>query len=206
MASNIKIKYINNSINKDLPKIFVFARNETPNFDSLRDGIAWKVIENIGRGSSCEFVYPLETLVGATWNDGSNRTAMFGSQIGKRYTVSKDETGIVMKENGAALDRKAIEINNTIHTQNGISAQLYKDGRLLMDKKTVAFEQKATFVLKPNLYFGIASEVQEGEMISSAVLNADHFHELRLDGLSSVTISLNGNAKSGYEFKVEDRE
>jgi hypothetical protein len=206
MGQTIKINYINRSINEDLPKIFVFAKNEIPTFDALKDGVAWKVIEDIGRGSSCHFDFPLKTSVCATWDNNSNKTAHLPSIIGKRYTVSKDSTGIVLLENGDALDPKAIEINSTIHTQNGISTQLYKDGKMIMKKKTVAFNQKATFVLHPKLYWGIASEIQEGEDISSAVLNSDYFFELTLDGLSEVTLSLNGNAKDGYSFKVEKQE
>ena len=206
MSSNIKIKYINNSMNKDLPKIFVFAKNEIPTFDSLQNGVAWKVISNIGRGSSCEFTYPIHTSVAATWDNGCNQTAELKATIGERYTVEKNETGIVLLENGDSVDKKSIEIANTIHTQNGISAQLYKDGNLLMEKDIVAYNQKATFIIHPVLYWGIASEIQEGRLLNSAVLNSDHFHKLNLEGLSDVTISLNGNAKDGYEFKVEHQE
>lgn len=206
MSSNIRIKYINNSMNKDLPKIFVFAKNEIPTFDSLKDGVAWKVISNIGRGSSCEFTYPIHTSVGATWDKGCNRTALLKAGIGERYTVEKNDTGIVLTESGDALAIDSIEVANTIHTQNGICAQLYKDGQLLMEKDIVAYNQKATFVIHPSLYWGIASEIQEGNLINSAVLNSDHFHQLILEGLSDVTISLNGNAKDGYEFRVEHQE
>jgi len=172
----------------------------------LKHGVAWKVLSDIGRGSSSEFIFPIETSVGATWNDGANRTAQLPSLIGKRYTVNKDTTGIVLNENGDALDTVSIEVNNNIHTQNGISAQLYKEGRLMMEKKVVAFNQKATFVLHPKLYWGIASEIEEGASISSAVLDSDHFYELNIEGLANVEISLNGNAKDGYEFKIERQE
>ncbi len=206
MGSQVKVKYVNKSMNKDLPKIFVFTKNEIPTFDALKHGVAWRVIEDIGRGSSSEFTFPIETSVGATWSDGENQTARLNALIGRRYTVEKNSSGIVLSENGDALDTKSIDVTNTIHTQNGISAQLYKDGRLMMEKKIVAYNQKATFVLHPRLYWGIASEIVEGDALSSAVLDSDQFYELNIEGLSRVEISLNGNAKEGYQFHIDKYE
>lgn len=206
MSSNIEITYINKSMNKDLPKIFVFTKNETPTFDALKDGVAWRVIPNIGRESSSSFVFPIETKIGATWMSGQNKTKVLNSVIGKRYTVSKDDAGIVLAENGNASDTKSIDVNNDINVPNGISAQLYKDGKLMMEKKIVGFGQKATFVLKPKLYWGVASEIEESQLLNSAVLNTDHFFEQNLEGVSKVTVSLNGNAEDGYSFKIEEQQ
>ena len=61
--SNVKITYINRSMNKDLPKIFTFTKNEIPTFDALKEGVAWKVIENVGRECSSNLVFPIETGV-----------------------------------------------------------------------------------------------------------------------------------------------
>ncbi len=76
----------------------------------------------------------------------------------------------------------------------------------MMTKKIVAYGQKATFVLHPKLYWGLASEIQEGEQLSSAVLNSTSFYELDLEGLTEVTIGLYGNAQSGYDFKVDSKK
>ncbi|KZN48716.1 hypothetical protein [Pseudoalteromonas luteoviolacea] len=206
MSSNIEITYINKSMNKDLPKIFVFTKNETPTFDALKEGVAWRVIPDIGRASSSTFVFPVDTSVGATWQSGQNKTQKLESIIGKRYTVSKDDTGVVLAANGSASDTKSIDVNNDVNVPNGISAQLYKDGKLMMEKKIVGFGQKATFVLKPKLYWGVASEIEESQLLSSAVLNTDSFFEQDLEGVSRATVSLNGNAEEGYSFKIEHQE
>jgi hypothetical protein len=42
--------------------------------------------------------------------------------------------------------------------------------------------------------------------LNSAVLNTDKFFEQDLEGVSKVTISLNGNAQDGYSFKIESQE
>ncbi len=40
MSNQIKITYVNRSMNEDLPKIFLFLKNEIPTFDALKDGLA----------------------------------------------------------------------------------------------------------------------------------------------------------------------
>jgi hypothetical protein len=206
MSTNIEITYVNKSMNKDLPTIFVFTKNEVPTFDALKEGVAWRIMPDIGRASSSSFIFPIETKVGACWQEGQNKTEILSSTIGKRYTVSKDDTGIVLAANGDASDTKSIDVNNDINVLNGVSAQLYKDGKLMMEKKIVGNGQKATFVLKSKLYWGLASEIQESQLLNSAVLNSNSFFEQNLEGVSKATISLNGNAKDGYSFKIESQE
>lgn len=205
MSSNVKITYVNRSMNKDLPKIFLFMKNEVPTFDCLRDGVAWKVIEDVGRESSCEFTLPIETEVGASWAKGTCKTKKLSSGIGSKYTVLKNDTGITIMPDGSAGDTKSIDVTNDVHVENGICVDLYKEGKKMMSKNIVGYGQKATFVLHPKLYWGVASEIQEGKELSSAVLDSDNFFEQNLEGASNVTIALYGNAKDGYQFKIESQ-
>jgi hypothetical protein len=206
MATDIKITYTNKSMNRDLPTVFVFTKNETPTFDVLKEGVVWRTIPNIGRGSSSSFVFPILTEVGATWQGGMNKTQILPSDIGKRYTVSQNDTGIVLAVNGNASDTKSIDVNNEANIQDGVSASLYKDNKLMLTKNIVGYGQKATFVLKPKLYWGIASEIEEGELINSAVLNTDQFFEQDLEGITEMNISLNGNADEGYTFLIDSQK
>jgi hypothetical protein len=206
MSSNVKINYVNKSMNMDLPNIFIFIKNEIPTFDCLEDGVAWKVIENVGRESSCQFTFPIETDVCASWNGGSCKTNKLSSVIGTKYSVLQDDTGITIVSDGSAGDTKSIDVCNNVHVENGISVDMYKDGRIMMSKNIVGYGQKATFVLHPKLYWGIASEIQEGAQLNSAVLNSDHFFEQNLEGVSNATVALYGNAGDGYQFKIENQQ
>lgn len=204
--STINITYVNKSMNKDLPKIFIFAKNEVPTFDALKEGVAWKVIEDVGRESSCTFQFPIETQVRAAWANNTCKTKALDADIGSRYMVQSDDTGIVLAQAGNAPSTRAIDVVNDVHVSNGVSVELYKDGRLMMCKNVVGFGQKATFVLHPKLYWGVASEIQEGELLSSAVLDSEHFFEQNLEGVSNVQIALYGNAQEGYQFRIENQE
>lgn len=204
MSTNVKITYVNHSMNLDKPSVFLFAKNEIPTFDVLRDGVAWRVIDLVGRGSTCTFDFPIETEINASWDDGSCQTIVLPASIGKKFCVTKDDTGIVLDNDGVADSVTAIDVRNDIHTPGGVSVNLYKDGRVMMTKKIVGYDQKATFVLHPKLYWGLASEIQEGEQLSSAVLNSNSFFEQDLEGMTEVTVGLYGNAEEGYQFKIDD--
>lgn len=204
-ATDVKITYVNNSMNVDRPTIFVFTKNMVPTFDTLKHGVAWKVLPDIGRGSSYSFVYPNETFVQATWGDG-NTTPMIPAVAGKRYSVEKDKTGIILKEAGPASQPTAIEVNSSVQVRGGVTAQITKDGKVLMSKKVIVPHQKATFILHLKLYWGIASEIQEGQALSSAVLNTGQFFEQDIEGVKHAVVTLQGNAKDGYKFVVENRE
>lgn len=193
-------------MNEDRPKIFVFTQNILPSFNALRDGVAWKVIANIGRDSRSTFYYPSETSIMATWDDGANETNPLKCKAGKRYIVRKNPTGIVLQQAGNALHPQEIELVNNIQVRRGISAQLLKGGNVIVKKNIVAYEQKASFQLAPKIYWGIASDIQVSQSISSAVLDSDSFFEQNLANVSAATVVLTGNAEKGYQFEIEHQE
>ncbi|WBX77721.1 hypothetical protein PG911_05530 [Tenacibaculum ovolyticum] len=205
LTQGTKITYVNKSANKNLPQVFVFAQNETPNFNSLKEGVAWEVIKDIGRGSRSNFYYSNdEHYVQATWDDNENSTAQIIAQVGSKYHIVRDTTGIVLKSNGEASDTDSIEIVNDIEVVNGVTAQYCKNGLVMLEKNQVGYHQSAIFIPSNKIFFGLASEISEGDSLQSAILNTENFFELDLNGLSNVTISLNGNAQIGYQFQIEE--
>lgn len=94
MSDEIKITYVNRSLSQDPPKIILFHKNEIPTFNVMRDGVVWRVIKNVGRGSIFRLSYPTETAVSASWNDHTCQTAKLYPTIGKRYCVVEDKAGM----------------------------------------------------------------------------------------------------------------
>jgi hypothetical protein len=175
-----------------------------PTFDALQEGVAWRVMPDIGKDSPGEFVYPINTMLQAIWGSG-NKTENIEAEMGKQYTVLKDDTGIVLNLTGDSSQSNAIEVISLVQVDGGIEAQLVKDGKVIMTKKIVAYDQKATFILHPKLYWGVASEIQEGQLISSAVLHTEDFFEQDIEGVTHATVTLIGNAKEGYQFSVKSK-
>ncbi len=203
VAAPIFITFFNESDDPDQLTVFVFAKNAIPTFDELTDGVAWRVLSDVAQGASTLLIYPLATTVQAMWG-ACNVTRSLRAETGKRYTVEEDATGIVLVPSGSASQPNATEVGSLVHVDGGITAQLLRDDRVILQKTIVAYDQKATFVSEPKLYWGIASEIQEGQAISSAVLVTDTFFEHDLDGVSQATITLTGDSASGYQFTVEN--
>jgi hypothetical protein len=204
MSTEVKVTYINESDNHDNPQIVVFTKNMIPTSDPVEDVIAWIILRDIGKGSSSTFVFPIETSVQATWEE-CNKTRMLESEIGRQYTVEKDDTGIVLVAGGNATDPKVIEVNNNVNVFGGIEAQLFKGGKVVMTKHIAGSGQKASFVLHPKLYWGIASKITEGQPLNSADHKTDDFFEQDLAGVSEVDVVLRGNDKDGYQFFIENQ-
>ncbi|SHO58907.1 hypothetical protein [Vibrio quintilis] len=201
------IKFINKSMNRNLPQVFITANNEISAFNSLVDGIAWRVIKKIGRGSIANFYFDTDFTIRAGWDNGVNLTRLLPAIPGKKYEVTQDDTGVVLEEMGNSADQNIIELVNNICVDNGLLAQLYNDNKIIMGKKIVGYKQSAVFKPARKLYWGLASEICEGKGLASesAILNTSDLFELDLDGVSEVLVSLNGNARGGYYFQVESR-
>ena len=203
MTTGVKITYINHTMNPGRPTIFVFTGNLVPNFDILKHGIAWRALAKIGKGSYSEFIYPKNAAVRAIWGDG-HKTRLLEAETGKKYTIVEENSGIVLIPDGPAAHPHVIEVSSKIKVEGGIEAQLCKDGKILMSKPTVAYDQKATFIPEPKLYWGMAAEIREGQLIGSAILNSDSFFEQDIHHVSHATVTLTGNTKEGYQFHLEN--
>ncbi|MBW8186320.1 hypothetical protein [Shewanella nanhaiensis] len=203
MATNIK--FINNSTNKNLFSIIITAKNNISTFDMVTDGIAWRVLKNIGRGSQSSFKYNSNYSIRAGWDNGENVTSLLKAQTGKKYQVTNNNTGIILQNIGNTNSTEEIELINNIKVDDGVLAQIFNDNKIIMGKKSVGYGQSAVFKPSNKLYWGIASEIDEGKGLSSksAVLNSNSFFELDLDGISDALVSLNGNAKDGFFFQTE---
>lgn len=200
-AAPLYITYVNRSDDGGLANVFVFAKNAIPGFDELADGVAWRVMPDIGKGSSSMFmVLPLCT-VRASWG-GVNWTQSLLAEAGQRYAVMEDDTGIVLIPTGSASQSTAIEVTCEVQVAGGITVELLNDGKVYLQNTISAYGQKATFITQPKLYWGLASEIQESQLIGAAVLNSFDFFEQDLTGVTGATVTLTGNAVSGYQFEV----
>jgi len=200
-AAPLSITFVNQSDDVTPPVVFVFARNAIPGFNAMAEGVAWRVMPGIGHGSSHTFRLMPMSSVQAMWST-ANRTMVLPAEVGKKFDVIENDTGIVLIPNGNASQPNAIEITSQVNVTGGIQAQLLNDNRLLMQKSIVAYGQKATFVFDRKLYWGVASEIQEGQLIGTAILSTNAFFQQDLNGVRRATVTLTGSAVSGYHFEV----
>ncbi len=168
MTQNINLTFINNSNDVNNSQIVIFQKNVAANFDEI--AVAWTVIKNCGVGSYHPFVYTQDTMVGASDSFG-NYTPQLLAKKGDLFHMTRDSSGDVLSYKGPATDSNSYQVANDL-SQGSINAGLYKSGKLLLSRSNIAPGQKAIFEIKPTLWIGIASQVDEGQLISSAVVSS----------------------------------
>jgi PKD repeat protein len=201
IVAPVFITFINESGNPNPQTVFVFARNAASPSGELTDEIAWRVMSDIGTGSSSVLIYPRTFTVRAS-DAWGNFTPPLAAEIGRQYQVIADASGTELIPNESASQPNAIEVVSMLAT-GAIDVALYKNDKAFMQKTSVSPGQKATFILEPKLYWGIASDIEEGQVIGSAVLQTDVFFEQDLEGVTQATVTLTGDATDGYQFEVE---
>jgi hypothetical protein len=202
MATDINITYINKSNDQDDPTILVFMQPTESNFSAY--STAWQVIKNIGFNSWHKFTYTLDTAVQAIWDNGNSGTLPLETTNGRNYALRNTPGGFSLVESGSSNANNEFDVTNKVVTPGGISVVALKDSKPIAVKHEVARNQKAEFVFHPRLYFGVTSEYEVGDIVSSAVMS-EGFQLISLEGLSSVTVTMRGNAANGYTFEMTDR-
>ncbi|NQZ20773.1 MAG: hypothetical protein HRT53_01855 [Colwellia sp.] len=183
----VKLNFINNSNDSNNSQIVVFQKNVTTDFDEL--SIAWKVIKYCGQGDNHPFYYPMGMKVSASDSHG-NFTAQLPAQNGQMFAMSLSASGNTLDESGASTSMKEVQVRNDLKA-GAINASIYKDGKLLAQKTSVAPEQKGVFQFKPTIWIGVASQIEEGEVMNSAIIS-DINTEISLLGIASADIIMTG--------------
>lgn len=200
MGTNIKL--MNKSMAQDLPKIFLFAKNNIPTFDTLKDGVAWRVIED--SSNEIDIHVTDNYSIRATWLDGTCSTVITRVSFGKKISITEDATGITLKECGNASDTKSIDVLVNVHMAGDFTIELLLDNKVLMSQKNMKYDQVAKFVQPTKMYVGFAKDAQEGESLKKINILSKDFGECNLNELRNITLNSTGNAQDGYIFKIDD--
>jgi len=185
---DIEITFINNSNDMNNSSVVIFQKNVATNFDSTT--IAWTVIKNCGRNWSHKFTYPMQFSVAAADSYG-NISNLSSAINGQKWSVIRAESGDILQlDTTPSTSTNEVEIQNELGT-GSIDAQIYKDGKLLACKTGVSPGEKAVFEFKPALYVGIASQIEEGDAMNSAILTAMN-QEFSLLGISTANLIMTG--------------
>ena len=200
---DIQLNFINNSNDANNSEIVIFQKNVATNFDEL--DVAWQVIRYCGRGDNHPFTFPMAMQVGASDSWG-NFTPQLDAQNGQLFQMSLTNTGDRLVPAGPGTSSKEVQVLNGL-SRGAINASIYKAGKLLAIKTSIAPQQKAVFEFKPTLWIGVASQVVQGEVLNSAIISNINT-ELSLLGIASADIVMTGggpgaNAKP-FQFNLEN--
>ncbi|MFJ2987225.1 hypothetical protein ACIPF8_05125 [Collimonas sp. NPDC087041] len=184
---DIKLNFINQSNDLNNSQIVVFQKNTASDFDEL--SVAWKIIKNCGQGDNHPFTFPMAMAVGASDSYG-NYTPQLPAQNGQLFHVSLTGSGDTLSVAGPGTSTKEVQLRNDLE-KGAINASIYKDGRALAIKTSIAPGQKAVFEFKPTIWIGAVSQVVEGQIMNSAIMS-DVNTEIPLLGIASADIIMTG--------------
>lgn len=202
---NINLNFYNKSNDANGSRIVIFSKSVNPDWNEL--AIAWKVIQNCGNGEYHPFTYPLDMQVAI--NDS------FGNYTQPQLAANGDTFSVTMDSSGTRLSKTQIEASpNEIDVRNdmemgAVSAWIFKGGRKLAFKSGISPGQKAVFEFQPSIWIGVASEVEEGDVMDSAILSTLN-NEISLLGVASADICMYGGGTSAtakpFTFKLENAQ
>lgn len=200
---DIQLNFINKSNDANNSQVVIFQKNVATDFEEL--ATAWRVIQNCGMGDNHPFTYPMAMQVSASDSWG-NYTPKLTAQNGQQFAVKKTSSGNQLLANGSSANVNEVEVLNGLE-QGAINANIYKSGKLLAQKTSIAPEQKAVFEFKPTLWIGVASQIVEGQVMNSAIVSEINT-ELSLLGVASADIVMSGGgpgqSSTAFEFQLQN--
>jgi len=201
---NIKLNFINRSNDINNSEVVIFQKNVAETFDEL--AVAWRVIQNCGRNDNHPFTYPLQFDVCASDSYG-NYTPKLTAYDGQSFEMFKDSSGDTLRlAQTPAVSAQEVEINNNL-TEGAINGNIYRDGKLLAAKTNIAPGQKGVYQFKPSIFIGTASQIEEGDVINSAIIQQINT-EINLFGIQSADIVMTGGGSgpgaTAFNFHLEN--
>lgn len=187
MHVDIQLNFINRSHDQNNSKVVIFQKNVATGANEAN--VAWLVIQNCGIGDNHPFTYP-QTMEVAASDSWGNYSPKLDAQPGQQFAVSLTGSGDSLDFIGAATSPTEVQVVNAL-SQGAIGANIYKSGMLLAAKTSVAPEQMAAFEFKPTLWIGAVSQVVQGAVMNSAIVDKVNT-ELSLLGIASADIVMTG--------------
>lgn len=200
---DIKLNLINNSNDANNSQIVIFQKNVATNFDEL--AVAWRVIQNLGQGDNHPFLFPMAMAVSASDSYG-NYTPQLPAQNGQLFSMNLTTSGDQLVASGSSSSSSEVQVLNCL-PKGAINASIYKDGKILATKTSVAPQQKAVFQFKPTIWIGVVSQIVQGQVMNSAILSGVNT-ELSLLGVASADIVMTGGGpgpnSTAFQFTLEN--
>jgi hypothetical protein len=184
---DIELNIVNQSEETNSLDVVIFQKNEAASPDEL--AVAWRVIHNLGRADSHPFTFSPYLSIGASDSYG-NYTPQLVAQEGQQFSMVSSSSGDVLQFSGQSDSPGKIELVNALK-QGAIGAHIYRDRLLLALKTNIAPGQKAAFAFDPVIWIGVASQVEEGEVLNSAAMSEINT-EISLMGIAGADIVITG--------------
>ena len=200
---DIKLTFRNLSNDTNNSSVVIFQKNVAVDFDEK--AVAWTVIQNCGQNEYHPFTYPIGMTVSSSDSWG-NYTPQLTAQHGQMFEAAMTGSGDKLAYAGPATNASEVQVRNNL-AQGAINAHIFKGGKLLAIKTAIAPGQSAAFRLQPTLWIGAVSEMEEGDVMNSAIISNINT-ELSLLGVASADIVMTGGGpgpdSTPFSFHLEN--
>lgn len=201
--NKIKLNFINHSNDTNNSQVVIFQKNVATDFDEI--AVAWTVIQNCGLNENHPFTYSTDVSVSAS-DAWGNYSPQLPAPAGTAVEMIRNASGDALVQSAKPANHTEIEIRNQL-VQGAINGNVYRDGRLCAIKTSIAPGQKAVFEFKPTIWIGVVSEMEEGDIMNSAIIS-DVNTEISLLGISSADIIMTGGgpgpSSTPFTFTLEN--
>jgi len=202
----VNLNLINNSNDQNNTRYVIFQKNVATSYQETTT-MAWRVIKNLGMGDNHPFTYNYNLELSAADSYG-NFTPAFQAGAGTQFSMIKDSSGHVLRPSGSAASASELEVLNSL-SRGSIDANCYRCGKLLASKTSIVPGQKAVFLFKPVLYIAALAQIEEGDVIDSAIVTNVNT-PLDLTGVASADIVIEGSGKGpdaqGFSFILTNKK
>lgn len=183
----VQLNFINRSNDANHSQVVIFQKNVASVHDE--QPVAWQVIKHCGPGDNHPFTFSMGIQVGASDNYG-NFTPRLDAQNGDLFMMELGPSGDRLMRAGRGTSSREVQVLNG-RPQGAIHVSCYKDGRLLAIHASIAPQQKAVFEFKPAIWIGVVSQIEQGQMMDSAIISSINT-EMSLLGLASADLVMTG--------------
>ncbi len=193
-----KLNFIKKSNDNNDSTIVIFQKNVAESIDET--AVAWTDIKNPKQLIKYSFLYPAHFKVQASDPEGNPTRTMTACE-GQSFEIATDKSENILKlSTTPAINKKDVDIKNNLET-GAINGYALKDKKILAAKSGIAPGQKAVFQFPPTIWVGAVSQVEEGDVMKSAVIQTIN-KELPLEDLSSADIVMTGGGPGATSTPV----
>ena len=177
-------------------QVVIFQKN----IASDQSVFAWKIINNLVVDNNYPFDFPTDIHALVSDDEGNSAPQTLVTP-GQMFQMANTTSGDQLVYKGPATNPKQVQIANDL--KMGMSVLIFKGGKVLNVEPGIPRGQSAVFEFNPTIWIGVASEMEEGQLINPVVLENINT-ELSLQGVSSADILMLGGGPEPFMFLLEN--
>ena len=193
----IELTLINRSNDADESHIVIFQKNTAPGATS--QVVAWRVIHGLQKEYPYTVMFP-DSLQIAAEDSYGNTTGQTDVEAGQEALAILGSSGLELAIQ-AGTNGSAIVLQNAL-ASGAIDGIIYRDFMPIAKQAGISPQQHSVFEFKPTIWIGVMGQVEEGDIMTEAILN-DINTQISLLGITRANVIMSGGGVEPFRFALE---